>query len=210
MKIEEHVVYNNDVIGREIPYEAFRELFKSYKLKKGLPNVSHEGVIQSFNSCNPKEDATTSSTQSTDSEREKSDSEKTEEALDFVTRRGKMYCDLAEYIDFYPSTYPVPKEEEQNKELERLLEEYDILPTYVPWDDMEGIFIRGTDINRLREAILSCHKFAYLCHFLATTDPDYLQYIETATAMAPTPEQEQGKSYRKTMQENLRTLRGGK
>ena len=57
---------------------------------------------------------------------------------------------------------------------------------------------------------LSCHKFAYLCCLLTTTDPDYLQYIETATAMAPTPEQEQGKSYRKTMQENLRTLRGGK
>ena len=188
MKIEEHVVYNNDVIGREIPYEEFRRLFGSYKIKKGLPDGFSYGR----------------------SEREKSNSEKIEEALDFVTRRGKMYCDLAEYIDFYPSTYPGPKEEEQNEELERLLEEYDILPTYVPWDDMEGIFIRGTDINRLREAILSCHKFAYLCHFLATTDPDYLQYIETATAMAPTPEQEQGKSYRKTMQENLRTLRGGK
>ena len=188
MKIEEHVVYNNDVIGREIPYEEFRNLFGSYKLKKGLPDSFSYGR----------------------SEIEKSDSEKIEEALDFVTRRGKMYCDLAEYIDFYPSTYPVPKEEEQNEDLEQLLEEYDILPTYVPWDDMEGIFIRGTDINRLREAILSCHKFAYLCCLLTTTDPDYLQSIETATAMAPTPEQEQGKSYRKTMKENLRTLRGGK
>ena len=36
MKIEEHVVYNNDVIGREIPYEKFRNLFSSYKIKKAF------------------------------------------------------------------------------------------------------------------------------------------------------------------------------
>lgn len=36
-------------------------------------------------------------------------------------------CELIDYIGHYPTTWPVPKEEEKNPKLEELLEQYDII-----------------------------------------------------------------------------------
>ena len=44
MRIEKHVVYNNNVIGREIPYEEFRRLFGSYQIKKGMEDLKEKKV----------------------------------------------------------------------------------------------------------------------------------------------------------------------
>ena len=57
-------------------------------------------------------------------------------------------CELIDYIGHYPTTYPVPKEEEKNSEMEELLEKYDIIVRYY-LGDIDKMQITSDDVVRI-------------------------------------------------------------
>lgn len=58
-------------------------------------------------------------------------------------------CRLIDYIGHYPTTWPVPKEEEKNPAMERLLEKYDISIRYHLDDEIDKMQITSNDIVRI-------------------------------------------------------------
>ena len=70
------------------------------------------------------------------------------ELFDTCKNKTIPLYDLIEYIINYPTTYPAPKEEEMNFELECLMEEYDIIVRY-HLGDIDGLQIQGEAIKRL-------------------------------------------------------------
>lgn len=62
-------------------------------------------------------------------------------------------CQLIDYIGHYPTTWPVPKTEEKNPELEKLLEEYDIIVRYHLNDEIDKMQITSDDIVRIIETL---------------------------------------------------------
>ena len=62
-------------------------------------------------------------------------------------------CELIDYIGHYPSTYPVPKEEEKNLKMEELLEEYDIVIRYYLDDEIDEMQIISDDVVRIIEKL---------------------------------------------------------
>lgn len=62
-------------------------------------------------------------------------------------------CNLIYYIGNYPSTWPVPKENEKNKELENLLEKYDIIVRYSAHDDIDKMYLVSDDVVRIIETL---------------------------------------------------------
>ena len=57
-------------------------------------------------------------------------------------------CELIDYIGHYPTTYPVPKEEEKNSKMEKLFEKYDITVRYY-LGDINEMQIASDDIVRI-------------------------------------------------------------
>ncbi len=57
-------------------------------------------------------------------------------------------CELIDYIGHYPTTYPVPKEEEKNLKMEELLEKYDITIRYY-LGDIGEVQIISNDVVRI-------------------------------------------------------------
>ena len=57
-------------------------------------------------------------------------------------------CELIDYIGHYPTTYPVPKEEEKNSKMEELLEKYDITVRYY-LGDINEMQIASDDAVRI-------------------------------------------------------------
>ncbi len=57
-------------------------------------------------------------------------------------------CELVDYIGHYPTTYPVPKEEEKNPKMEELLEKYDITVRYY-LGDINEMQITSDDVVRI-------------------------------------------------------------
>jgi Xaa-Pro aminopeptidase len=63
-------------------------------------------------------------------------------------------CELIDYIGHYPSTWPVPKEEEKNKKMEALMEKYDIAVRYHLNDELDKMQISSDDIVRIIDKLL--------------------------------------------------------
>lgn len=58
-------------------------------------------------------------------------------------------CKLIDYIGHYPTTWPVPKEEEKDTQMEELLEKYDIMVRYHLNDELDKMQITSNDIVRI-------------------------------------------------------------
>lgn len=76
-------------------------------------------------------------------------------------------CELIDYIGHYPTTWPVPKEEEKNPIMETLLEQYDIIIRYYLDDDLDKMQITSDDVVRIIET-LKC-RLAYVDSVLKIT-----------------------------------------
>lgn len=76
-------------------------------------------------------------------------------------------CELIDYIGHYPTTWPVPKDEEKNPKLEELLEKYDIIVRYYAHDELDKMQIESDDIVRIIET-LKC-RLAYVNSVLKIT-----------------------------------------
>jgi len=64
-------------------------------------------------------------------------------------------CDLIDYIGHYPSTWPVPKEDEKNPEMEELLEKFDIIVRYHLDDELDKMQISSEDVVRIIDTLKS-------------------------------------------------------
>ena len=62
-------------------------------------------------------------------------------------------CKLIDYIGHYPLTYPVPKEEEKDMEMEELFEKYDIIVRYRLDDDLDYPLINFGVVTRIIEKL---------------------------------------------------------
>lgn len=62
-------------------------------------------------------------------------------------------CELIDYMGHYPATWPVPKEEEKNPEMEELLEKYDIMIRYHLNDELDKMQITSDDVVRVIETL---------------------------------------------------------
>ena len=58
-------------------------------------------------------------------------------------------CELIDYIGHYPSTWPVPTEQEKNPKMEALMEEYDIIVRYHLDDDLDKMQITSDTVVRI-------------------------------------------------------------
>ncbi len=76
-------------------------------------------------------------------------------------------CELIDYIGHYPSTWPVPKEEEKNPKLEELLEQYDIIVRYHLNDELDKMQITSDDTVRVIETLK--HRLEYVNSILEIT-----------------------------------------
>lgn len=133
---------------------------------------------------------------------------------------AKECCDLIEYIGHYPTKYPVPTEEEKNTELEKLLEQYDIIVRYYAGDltkmqiDGDTIIRTVTHLNYCLEYIKKLtasinNKDAYLKTYF--TSENYKVGLEDIISKATFPlssYQEEGKSRREEGKRYLRLQHG--
>lgn len=62
-------------------------------------------------------------------------------------------CELIDYIGHYPTTYPVPKEEEKNPSMEALLEKYDIMIRYYLSVEHGKMQVTSDDVVRIIETL---------------------------------------------------------
>ncbi len=62
-------------------------------------------------------------------------------------------CELIDYMGHYPTTWPVPKEEEKKPEMEDLLEKYDIIIRYYLNDELDKMQITSDDVVRVIETL---------------------------------------------------------
>ena len=62
-------------------------------------------------------------------------------------------CELIDYIGHYPTTWPVPNEDEKNPAMEELLEKYDIIVRYHMNDDLDEMQIMSDDVVRIMEKL---------------------------------------------------------
>ena len=82
-------------------------------------------------------------------------------------------CELIDYMGHYPKTWPVPKEEEKNKELEKLLEKYDIIIRYYLYDDIDEMQITSDDVVRIIETLKTRIEYVFTIT-KKTTNNDWL------------------------------------
>lgn len=69
--------------------------------------------------------------------------------LEYSANHTINLYNLIEYIGNYPTTYPVPREDEKNYAMEQLMEKYDIIVRYYMYDDVDRMQIRADDIVRI-------------------------------------------------------------
>ena len=113
---------------------------------------------------------------------------------------------MVEYIGNYPTSYPTPEESEKNKEIEKLLEKYDIMPSYYAYGDKDLLQITGDDINRIDDTMTrslnAAKKFLDLSHIPATyftlnKEEKYLNLVAEEVSFPESVYQKDGKYYRK-------------
>ena len=127
-------------------------------------------------------------------------------ALEICRRAGLDCCRMVEYIGNYPTSYPTPKENEKIKEVEKLLEKYDIMPSYYAYGDKDLLQITGDDINRIDDTMTrslnAAKKLLDLSHIPATyftlnKEEKYLNLVAEEVSFPESVYQKDGKSYRK-------------
>ena len=69
--------------------------------------------------------------------------------FDELVKSSITLCKLIDYIGHYPTTWPVPKEEEKDIEMEKLLEKYDIIVRYHLNDELVKMQITSNDVARI-------------------------------------------------------------
>lgn len=69
--------------------------------------------------------------------------------LEYSVSHTINLCNLIEYIGNYPTTYPVPREDEKNYAMEQLMEKYDIMVRYYMYDDVDKMQIHADDLVRI-------------------------------------------------------------
>lgn len=105
--------------------------------------------------------------------------------LEYCVKQSIDLCNLIEYIGKYPSTYPVPKNDEKNPEMEELMEKYDIIVRYYMNDDIDKMQLCADDLVRIvdtlninlktiRENINTFNKFDWLLN-KKLNDKQYLE-----------------------------------
>ena len=126
-------------------------------------------------------------------------------ALEICRRAGLDCCRMVEYIGNYPTSYPTPKENEKIKEVEKLLEKYDIMPSYYAYGDKDLLQITGDDINRIDDTMtrsltvtqrileLSKNPTTY---FTINKAEEYLNLVAEEVVFPKSIYQNEGKSYR--------------
>lgn len=126
-------------------------------------------------------------------------------ALEICKRSGLDCCRMVEYIGNYPTSYPTPEESEKNKEIEKLLEKYDIMPSYYAYGDKDVLQITGDDINRINDTInrsLEATKKILeisnntVTYFSLNNEEEYLKLVSQEVAFPKSVYQKEGKSYR--------------
>lgn len=63
-------------------------------------------------------------------------------------------CELIDYIGHYPSTFPVPTEQEKNPNMESLMDKYDIIVKYYLQDDIDKMQITSNTVTRIIDKLL--------------------------------------------------------
>lgn len=76
-------------------------------------------------------------------------------------------CELIDYIGHYPTTIPVPKDEEKNLKMENLLEQYDIIVRYHLNDELDKMQMCSDDVVRIIETLK--HRLSYVDLLLKIT-----------------------------------------
>lgn len=140
------------------------------------------------------------------------------QAFELSRKMGIDCCKLVEYIGHYPDRWPVPREEEKDLELEKLLEEYDIMPSYYAYDELDLMQITGNDINRISSTI---DRSLQMCrtifkqtkdfsgYFHELDDESFIKNVAKQISFPPSSYQMKGKSYREMRKKYLR-LQGHK
>ena len=126
-------------------------------------------------------------------------------ALEICRRAGLDCCRMVEYIGNYPTSYPTPKENEKIKEVEKLLEKYDIMPSYYAYGDKDLLQITGDDINRIDDtmtrSLTVTQKILELSknpttYFTINKAEEYLNLVAEEVVFPKSIYQNEGKSYR--------------
>ena len=133
--------------------------------------------------------------------------------------------DLIDYVGNYPTTYPVPNEEELNPEFEKLLEKYDISVRYYMHDDLDKMQTSSDDVVRLIESAkdrIDCFEMLngrindedWMKEFITIANPDKLEeskeqifkyldsFPESYYQKKGKSKREEGKHYQKMYVEN--------
>ena len=194
----ENVIYHNDEILRAIDYYPFiKSAIKSFTvpswetIENFLPEKtsesSRQAVLQRYNVV--------------------------KQMLQECQEMGINCCDLIEYIGNYPSNYPYPNKKQKDPRLEKLMQEYDIMPTYYSWDDIEGLQINGDDIIRISstldrsvQALVELNTkandvFRYQYPF---DEEEFVQTIRRRIVFPQSVYQERGKSFRNECKKMLK------
>lgn len=193
-----NVIYNNDEILRAIDYYPFAKLaIKSFTIpswetvESFLPDKISEAQKQSVHHRY----------------------DVVHQMFQECQEMGINCCDLVEYIGNYPTNYPFPNGQKKDPKLEQLLQEYDMMPTYYTWDDIEGLQINGDDIARISSTLDRSIKalvevntkandvFGYQYPF---DEEEFVRTIRSRIAFPQSVYQERGKSFRKECQKMLK------
>lgn len=185
-----NVIYNNDEILKAIDYYPFAKLaIKSFTapswgtvesfLPEGISERKRETVHRRYDVVN--------------------------QMFEECKAMGLNCCDLVEYIGNYPTNYPFPNGQKIDSRLEQLLQEYDIMPTYYTWDDIEGLQINGDDITRISSTLDRSIKALVEVNTIANDVFGYQypfdeeEFVHTIRSQITFPQsvyQERGKSFR--------------
>lgn len=125
---------------------------------------------------------------------------------------GINCCDLVEYIGNYPTNYPYPNMRKINPKLEKLMQDYDIMPIYYTWDDIDGLQINGDDIKRISSTLdrsirtlvdVSTRANDVFRYQYPLDEEEYVKQIRSRIAFPASAYQERGKTFRKECQAML-------
>lgn len=211
MNYIENGIYDYTEVLEAIPYyDDVRGIFLSLQIPEWKDKVGDiKDIILQAKNCHvkPREDF-----EDDYMERAKQNHEIYKKALELSRRMGLDCCRLVEYIGNYPDRWPFPKESEKNQELEKLLEKYDIMPSYYAYDDLDLLQITGDDIHRLDDTMIRslnmCRKIIEdaktSSYFQKLDENEFLDSVKEDIAFPPSYYQKRNKSYREERKMYLR------
>ena len=194
----ENVIYNNDEILKAVGYYSFaKAAIQSFEMptwdqvEEFLPNTTteeeKEAIHHRYNVIH--------------------------QMFGECQTMGVNCCDLVEYIGNYPTNYPYPNKRKIKPKLEKLMQDYDIMPIYYAWDDIEGLQINGDDIKRISSTLdrsirtlvdVSTRANDVFRYQYPLDEEEYVQQIRSQIAFPSSAYQERGKTFRKECQTMLK------